>query len=176
MINDLELISMVMQYKGPFACAYISKAIDHKSWLDNLYISKPCFSLISVGTVEIIGNIDDHSHNFVENFSDHLAMAVKLISNLSFVRNNNDKFDHYNYVWSKDAGKRYYDLTGIEMQLILTEFRQLINRSAINSIFNNEYVCMINNMFDKLVNVMRESKSKPSKHFFVKMRDKNIAS
>ena len=84
-------------------------------------------------------------------------MAVNLISNPSFVRNNDDKFEHYYYVWLKDVKKRYYDLTGIEMQLILTEFRHLINSSAINNIFNNEYFCMINNMYDKLVNVMRES-------------------
>ena len=60
-------------------------------------------------------------------------MAVKLISNTSFVRNNDNKFEHYNYVWLKDARKRYCDLTGIEMHLILTEF-----------------------MYDKLVNVLKE--------------------
>ena len=53
-------------------------------------------------------------------------MTVKLSCNPGFIRGSYDKVDHYNYVWTKEARKSYYGLTGLEMQLILIEFRQTI--------------------------------------------------
>ena len=56
-INALKLTSMAVQYKGSFLNTYISKVTDHKSWLYNLRISKLCFGIMSVYTVEIINDI-----------------------------------------------------------------------------------------------------------------------